>query len=63
MIKEELYKIKDDLGYRPSRVEFFTYMDDDLYNNMKNKAKINIFRNYIDFLENINETTMKKMYL
>ncbi len=55
MIKEEYYKIKQDLGHRPSRVEFFTYMDDDLYSNIKKKSKINVFRDYIKFLNDIDE--------
>lgn len=55
MIKEEYYKIKEDLGHKPSRVDIFTYMDDDLYKNMKKKAKINIFRDYIKFLDDITE--------
>ncbi len=55
MIKEEFYNIKRDLGNRPSRVELFTYMDDDLYNNIKKKAKINPFKDYISFLKKIDE--------
>ncbi|MCH1959930.1 DEAD/DEAH box helicase family protein [Romboutsia hominis] len=55
MIKEEFYNIKRDLGHRPSRLELFTYMDDDLYNNIKKKAKINPFRDYISFSEKLNE--------
>lgn len=55
IIKEEFYKVKLDLGYAPSRVEMFTYMDDMAYVNMKKKAKLNIFKDYIKFLDLINE--------
>lgn len=55
IIIEEYYKIKEDLGYRPSRVDLFTYMDDDLYDNMKKKSKLNIFKDYIAFLNKIDE--------
>ena len=55
MVIEEFYKIKEDLGYIPSRVEMFTYMDDDLYSNIKKKSKLNIFKDYIKFLDDINE--------
>lgn len=54
-IIEEYYRIKEYLGHIPSRTEMFTYMDEDLYNNIKKKSKINIFRDYISFLNKINE--------
>lgn len=55
MIIEEYYKVKEDLGYRPSRVDLFTYMDDDLYDNMKKKSKLNIFKDYLAFLNKLDE--------
>jgi 23S rRNA A1618 N6-methylase RlmF len=55
LIKEEYYKIKVDLGYKVSRIEMFTYMDDDLYSNIKKKPKLNIFRDYTSFLDSIDE--------
>lgn len=55
MIIEEYFKVKEDLGYRPSRVDLFTYMDDGLYENMKKKSKLNIFKDYLGFLEKIEE--------
>ena len=54
-ILEEFYRIKIDLGHVPSRVEMFTYMDEDLYYNMKKKSKINIFKDYTKFLKDNNE--------
>lgn len=54
-ILAEYFKIKEDLKHTPSRVEMFTYMDDDLYSNMKKKSKINIFKDYIKFLDDNNE--------
>ena len=55
-ILEEFYRIKIDLGHAPSRVEMFTYMDEDLYYNMKKKSKVNIFKDYMKFLNDNNET-------
>lgn len=55
LILAEYFKIKEDLGHIPSRVEMFTYMDDDLYSNMKKKSKINIFKDYTKFLNDNNE--------
>ncbi|MGL6105127.1 hypothetical protein, partial [Romboutsia sp.] len=63
LVIEEFYKIKEDLGHRPSRVEMFTYMEDDLYSNIKKKTKINIFRDYLGFMEDINENTVKENLL
>lgn len=54
-IVAEYFKIKEDLGHIPSRVEMFTYMDDDLYNNMKKKSKVNIFKDYTKFLNDNKE--------
>ena len=54
-IIEEYYRIKEYLGHTPLRTEMFTYMDEDLYNNIKKKSKLNIFRDYISFLVKINE--------
>ena len=54
-VKEQYFIIKEDLGYRPNRVEFLTYMDEDIYENIKSKAKINPFRDYMKFLKENNE--------
>ncbi len=54
-IIEEYYRIKEYLGHTPLRTEMFTYMDEDLYINIKKKSKLNIFRDYISFLVKINE--------
>ena len=56
-ILEEFYRIKAYLGHVPSRVDMFTYMDEDLYYNMKKKSKVNIFKDYIKFLNDNNEAT------
>ncbi|OAA91080.1 DEAD/DEAH box helicase family protein [Clostridium ljungdahlii] len=55
IIKEEYYRIKEDLGHRPTRVEFITYIENDIYNRIKNASDKNPFRNYLGFLKNIGE--------
>ena len=55
LIIEEYFKIKEDLGHRPSRVDMFTYMDDGIYNTMKTKSKLNIFKDYLGFLNKLDE--------
>ena len=54
-IIDEFYRIKEYLGHRPSRLEVFTYMDDNIYANMKSKSKLNILNDYLGFLNKIEE--------
>ncbi|MBQ1786774.1 MAG: hypothetical protein II005_08630, partial [Turicibacter sp.] len=57
LVIEEYQRIKADLGHRPSRTELFTYMDETIYLNVKGKAKVNPFKNYLAFLQKQNELT------
>ncbi len=54
-IIEEFYRVKFEVGGRPTRLQMYKYMDDDIYNNMRSNAKINIFNDYLGFLNSINE--------
>lgn len=50
-IKQEFFRVKELLdGKVPTRMELFTYMDDDIYQYCMKHAKENPFRRYIDFL-------------
>lgn len=55
IIHDEYKRIKDDLNHVPTRVEFFTYMDDQIYDNIKSNAKLNPFNDYLKYLESIKE--------
>lgn len=55
LINMEYYRIKDYLDKRPTRLDMFTYIDNEIYMNMKKKSKFNIFNNYIQFLNNNDE--------
>lgn len=57
LIKEEFYRIKEDIKRRPLRTEMFAYMDDDIYANMRTKSKMNVFNDYMDFLDTLGELT------
>ena len=48
---EEYERVKDELGHRPTRVEFFTLMNESIYHLVKSKAKLNPFKNYLAFLQ------------
>lgn len=51
-VKQEFYRVMELLdGKVPTRMELFTYMDDDIYQYCMKHAKENPFRRYIDFLD------------
>lgn len=54
-IIREYYRIKDQLGHRPSRIDLFTYMDDTVYQKAIEHAKDNPFRHYMEFCNNLGE--------
>lgn len=55
LVIDEYYRIKSDLKVRPSRLQMYTYMDDEIYTAIRSKSDINIFNDYLAFLSNINE--------
>lgn len=55
LIRGEYYRIKELLGYRPSRMDLFTYMDDDVYQMTIKNSKENIFKRYMDYLDDLGE--------
>ncbi len=63
LVTEEFYRIKEDLNHRPSRLEMFTYLDDDIYNSIKKNSKLNIFNDYISFLKSLNELNEEETML
>lgn len=55
-IVQEFYRIKELLGERvPTRMELFTYMEDEIYQYCMRHAKENPFRHYMDFLYELHE--------
>lgn len=63
LVKDEYFEIKEDLNHKPSRVEMITYMDNDIYYNVKNSADKNPFRNYLKFLKDISEADQDEISL
>lgn len=58
-IKQEFYRVKELLdGKVPTRMELFTYMNDDIYQYCIKHAKENPFRGYMEFLKDINELSV-----
>lgn len=55
-IVQEYYRVKELLENRvPTRMELFTYMEDDIYQYCVRHAKENPFRQYMDFLYQLHE--------
>ena len=60
-INEEYFRIKSYIGHRPSRLDMFTYIDDDIYSSIKSKD--DIFKDYLNFLDEIGEINNDESYL
>ena len=52
----EYDSVKEDLKRRPSRMDLFLNMDDDIIQAMKRNPKLNLFRDYLKFLKENNLT-------
>ncbi|OSB11679.1 hypothetical protein B2H97_00810 [Paraclostridium bifermentans] len=52
-ITEEYFRIKSYVGHRPSRLDIFTYAEDEIYINIKGKN--DIFKDYLGYLQEIGE--------
>ena len=53
----EFKSTKNKIGKRPSRLDLFLRIDDNIQNAMKKNSKLNLFKDYLTFLENNNELT------
>ena len=56
-IKKEYFRIKELLGRQPSRMDLFTYMDDDVYQKAIARSSENPFKKYLEYLNELNELT------
>ena len=62
-IRMEYFRVKELLGKVPSRMELFTYMDDDVYQMAITHPKENLFKRYLDFLMELEELSEKELEL
>lgn len=62
-IRNEYFRVKNLLGRRPSRIELFTYMDDEVYQLAITHSKDNPFRRYLEYLKGLDELTMDEKVL
>lgn len=54
-ILNEYFKVKEMLGKRPTRLDLFTYMDDNIYEAAITHSKDNPFKGYLEFLNDLGE--------
>lgn len=62
-IVKEYFRIKENLGHRPSRMDLFTYMDDDIYQFTISHPKDNVFKDYLGFLRETGEIDESENFL
>lgn len=62
-IRNEYYRVKEFLGRIPSRMDLFTYMDDDIYRVAITHSKDNPFNRYLDFRKELGELTEEENLL
>lgn len=64
IVNEEYLRIKDMLGIEhPSRMDLFTYMDDDVYLLAIKNAKTNPFKDYLGYLKEMGDLTFEETAL
>ena len=54
-ITNEYFKVKELLAKRPTRLDMFTYMDDNIYEAAITHSKDNPFKRYLEFLNDLGE--------
>lgn len=63
-IRREFYRVKELLDGRvPTRMELFTYMEDDIYQLCIMRAGENPFRHYLEFLHELGELSEEEAHL
>jgi len=63
-IQKEFFRVKEMLdGKIPTRMELFSYMEDDIYQYCIKHAKENPFRRYLDFLYDIQQLSIEEEQL
>lgn len=60
LIRNEYLRVKELLGKRPSRMDLFTYMEDEVYQMAITHSKDNPFKRYMDFLKEWKELNQEE---
>ncbi|MBC3797371.1 DEAD/DEAH box helicase family protein [Acetobacterium tundrae] len=51
------FDIQEELGQRPLRLDLFVHLDADIYQTIRSKKELNLFRDYLSFLNEIGQAT------
>lgn len=62
-IRKEYYRVEELLERRPSRMDFFTYMDGDIYQMAIDHSKENPFKRWLEFLKELDELSKEEIEL
>lgn len=63
-IRQEYYRVKELLGRKvPTRMELFTYMEDEIYQYCMTHARENPFRRYLEYLHDLQELSLEEEQL
>jgi len=62
-IIEEFVRIQEDLDRRPLRLDMFVHMDETVFETIRSKKELNIFRDYLSFLNEIGQATVEEKEL
>lgn len=62
-VVEEYHRIAEKLSARPTRLDMYTYMEENIYQVIRKRKDFNIFRDYLTFLDRIDETTAEEKEL
>lgn len=60
-IRNEYYRVKNLLDKSPSRLELFTYMDDDVYQLAMQHSKENPLKRYLDYKKELDELSENEL--
>ncbi|MBW8380979.1 MAG: NgoFVII family restriction endonuclease, partial [Youngiibacter sp.] len=56
-VMAEYFRIRDHIGERPTRLSMYTYLDDGIRSMIASRKELNIFKDYLSFLDKAGETT------
>ncbi|MDO9490952.1 DEAD/DEAH box helicase family protein [Acetobacterium sp.] len=62
-VVDEFYRIQDEYDKRPLRLEMYVHLDALIYQNIKTRPEINIFKDYLGFLDKIGQATTEEKEL
>ena len=63
LVQDEFDRIRELCKRRPNRLDMFVYLDETIYSQIRSKKELNFFRDYLNFLNKIGETSLDEKAL